>query len=103
MLHASPATSVATCVQKRCTPGLYDWNPIRHRDQPGAVLGVGAGTELVEPAVVERPVGVGEVSVRLGQVVPVQLAEVLEHGTVGPVHRGERDRLRRSPFRTPGS
>ena len=50
--------------------------------QPGVVLWVHPRSERVEPAVVEGAIGIREVGVRLGEVVPIQLAMVFQHSAV---------------------
>jgi hypothetical protein len=57
------------------------------------VLRIDPGEEPIKPAVVERPVVIGKVPIRLRKVVPIQLTEVLKHSAVRTVERDEFNRL----------
>jgi hypothetical protein len=67
----------------------------RDLDQPGPITRFGPGAKLVQSPVVEGAVRVGQQAVRLGQIVAIELAEVLQHGAVGTADRDQLDRLRR--------
>jgi len=53
------------------------------------VLWINTGEEQVEPSIVERAVGIGEVPIRLRQVVPIQLTEVLQDSSLRTVDTDE--------------
>jgi hypothetical protein len=68
-------------------------NSTRHCDEPCPALRIDPGEEPIKPTVVERAVVIGKVPIRLRKVVPIQLAEVLQHSAVRTVERDEFNRL----------